>query len=329
MARIYYDEDANLDALSGKTVAIIGYGSQGRAHALNLRDSGVEVVVGLRKGGNSWRVAEEDGFSPLEIERAAEKGDVVMLLVPDIVHKQVYEEKIAPYMREGKALAFAHGYSIRFGLIKPPKEVDVFMVAPKGPGKKVREMYQQGFGVPALVAVEQDYSGKALDIALAYAKGIGSTRAGVVQTTFAEETETDLFGEQAVLVGGVMSLIEKGFEVLTEAGYQPELAYFEVCNELKLIVDLIYAGGFKGMLNAVSDTAKYGGLTRGYRIVDDHVKENMKRALEEIKSGKFAEEWTGDIEGSTKRLEEMMKEVDGKQIEKVGRFIRRMAGIEK
>lgn len=329
MAKIYYDRDANLDALSDKTVAIIGYGSQGRAHALNLRDSGINVIVGLRRGGNSWKVAEEDGFSPLEIEEAAEKGDVVMILIPDTAHKQVYEEKIGPYMKEGKALAFAHGYSIRFGLIKPPKEVDVFMVAPKGPGRKVREMYQHGFGVPALVAVEQDYSGKALDMALAYARGIGSTRAGVLQTTFAEETETDLLGEQAVLVGGVMSLIEKGFEVLTEAGYQPELAYFEVCNELKLIVDLIYAGGLKGMLNGVSDTAKYGGLTRGHIIVDEHVKENMKKALEEIKSGKFAEEWTGDIEKSRKRLREMMEKVGEKEIEKVGKFIRKMAGIEK
>jgi len=232
-------------------------------------------------------------------------------------------------MKEGKALAFAHGYSIRFGLIRPPKEVDVFMVAPKGPGRKVRETYQQGFGVPALVAVKQDHSGRALETALAYAKGIGATRAGVLQTTFAEETETDLLGEQAVLVGGVMSLIEKGFEVLTEAGYQPELAYFEVCNELKLIMDLIYAGGFKGMLNAVSDTAKYGGLTRGYTIVDEHVKENMKKALEEIRSGRFADEWTGDMEKSLRKLKEMMDEVDDKEIEKVGRFIRRMAGIEK
>ncbi len=329
MAKIYYDRDADLEALSDKTVAIIGYGSQGRAHALNLRDSGVGVVVGLRKGGKSWKLAEEDGFSPLEVAEAAEKADVIMMLIPDTAHKRVYEERIAPYMKEGKALAFAHGYSIRFGLIRPPKEADVFMVAPKGPGRKVRETYQQGFGVPALVAVEQDHSGKALETALAYAKGIGATRAGVLQTTFAEETETDLLGEQAVLVGGVMSLIEKGFEVLTEAGYQPELAYFEVCNELKLIMDLIYAGGFKGMLSAVSDTAKYGGLTRGYTIVDEHVKENMKKALEEIRSGRFADEWTGDMEKSLRKLEEMMDEVDDKEIEKVGRFIRRMAGIEK
>jgi len=329
MAKIYYDSDVDFKALSGKTIAIIGYGSQGRAHALNLRDSGLNVVVGLRKEGASWRVASGDGFKPMEVGKACAKADVIMILTPDTTHSSIYLTSIRDNLKTGKALGFAHGYAIRFGLIKPPKDVDVFMVAPKGPGAKVRETYLNEFGVPALVAVEQNYSGQAKELALAYAKGLGATKAGVVETTFAEETESDLLGEQAVLVGGVMSLIEKGYEVLTEAGYQPELAYFEVCNELKLIVDLIYAKGFKGMLNSVSDTAKYGGLTRGYDIVDEHVKQNMKKALEEIKRGDFAREWTGDVEMSTKRLAEMMAKMDEKEIEKVGRIIRKLAGIEK
>lgn len=329
MPKIYYENDADLSYLKGKKVAVIGYGSQGRAHALNLRDSGVQVLVGLRFGGKSWEQAKADGFDPLTIEEAASRSDIVMLLTPDTTHREVYEAHIKQNLSAGKALGFAHGYSIRFGEVKPPGNVDVFMVAPKGPGTMVRKMYLEGFGVPALVAVERDYSGLAEKIALAYAKAIGATRAGVLKTTFAEEAETDLFGEQAVLVGGIMSLIEKGFEVLVEEGYQPELAYFEVCNELKLIMDLIYSGGFAGMLKAVSDTAKYGGLTRGNRVVDDHVKANMKKILEEIRSGEFAKEWTGNREQSARKLRELMSKVEERQIEGVGSFIRRMAGIER
>jgi ketol-acid reductoisomerase len=329
MARIYYDADTKLEPLLKKKVAVLGYGSQGRAHALNLRDSGVEVVVGLRKGGRSWDAAVRDGFRPEEISEACRKADVIMVLLPDTAHKAVYEKEVAPSLKAGKAIAFAHGYSVRFGLVNPPKDVDVFMVAPKSPGIRVRETYSEGFGVPALVAVQQDATGKAEELALAYAKGIGATKAGALETTFLEETETDLFGEQTVLVGGVMSLIEKGYEVLTEAGYQPESAYFEVCNELKLIMDMIYRGGFEGMLRAVSDTAKYGGLTRGYVVVDDHVKANMKKALEDIQDGTFAREWTGDLETSLKRLDAMMEEMKAKDIERVGRSVRRLAGVEK
>jgi len=329
MARIYYDADTKLGPLLKKKVAVLGYGSQGRAHALNLRDSGVKVVVGLRKGGPSWMAAVSDGFRPKEVSKACREAEVIMVLLPDTAHKDVYEKEVAPSLKAGKAIAFAHGYSIRFGLVKPPKDVDVFMVAPKSPGIRVRETYSQGFGVPALVAVQQDATGKAKDLALAYAKAIGATRAGALETTFTEETETDLFGEQAVLVGGVMSLIEKGYEVLTEAGYQHESAYFEVCNELKLIMDMIYRGGFEGMLRSVSSTAKYGGLTRGYVIVDDHVKANMKKALKDIQDGTFAGEWTGDMGTSLKRLDALMEEMKAKDIERVGKSVRRLAGVEK
>lgn len=328
MTRIYYDADTKLEPLLDKTVAVIGYGNQGRAQALNLRDSGVKVVVGLRRG-RSWDTAVKDGFSPLGVPEASDKGDVVMLLAPDVAQSSIYQEEILPNLRAAKALAFSHGYAIRYGLIRPPGDVDVFMVAPKSPGARLRETYCEGFGVPALVAVGQDYTGRAKDLALAYAKGIGATRAGVLETTLQEETESDLLGEQAVLVGGVMSLIEKGFEVLTEAGYQPELAYFEVCNELKLIMDMIYRGGFEGMLRAVSDTAKYGGLTRGYVIVDDHVKENMKKALADIRDGTFAKEWTGNRAASSALLETLMEKTKAKEIERVGSLVRKLAGIEK
>jgi len=329
VVKIYYDSDADLSLIKSKSVAIIGYGSQGRAHALNLRDSGVKVTVGLREGGKSWEAAQKDGFKPVSIEEAAENSDVICMLIPDTEHGNVYRQRIESSLRAGKALMFAHGYSIRFGLIKPPKDIDVFMVAPKSPGPKLREAYLQGFGVPSLIAVEQDYSGKARELALSYSKAIGSTRVGVLETTFAEETEEDLFGEQAVLVGGLMYLINTGFETLVENGYTPELAYFEVLHEMKLIVDLVYSSGLTGMLKAVSDTAKYGGITRGKRIINDQTKERMRELLKEIKDGSFAQEWTGNPAESRKRLEKMMQDISRLPIEEVGKRIRKMAGLEK
>ena len=329
MVKIYYDSDADLGYLKGKTVAVIGYGSQGRAHALNLRDSGINVVVGVRENGKSWDLAKSDGFKPKPIDSAAEEGDLISILIPDTEHGVVYEKQIKGKLKDGKALLFAHGYSIRYGLVKPPSYVDVVMVAPKSPGPKMREAYLQGFGVPSLLAVHQDYTGKARQIALAYAKGLGSTKVGVIETTFADETEEDLFGEQAVLVGGLMYLIKNGFDVLVENGYPPELAYFEVLHEMKLIVDLVYSSGITGMLRAVSDTAKYGGITRGKLVIDEEVKEKMKKLLEDIKNGSFAQEWTGNPEASRKRLNELMSEVEKWEIEEVGKRIRKMAGLEK
>ncbi len=329
MVKIYYDSDAKIENLKNKTVAIIGYGSQGRAHALNLRDSGINVIVGVRENGKSWENAKADGFNPKSIEEASKAGDLIAVLIPDTEHGVVYDKYIKSGLKEGKGLLFAHGYSIRFGLIKPPSYVDVIMVAPKSPGPKLREAYLQNFGVPSLVAVHQDYSGKAKDIALAYAKGIGSTRVGVLETTFSDETEEDLFGEQAVLVGGLMYLIKNGFDVLVESGYPPELAYFEVLHEMKLIVDLVYSSGFTGMLKAVSDTAKYGGITRGNLVIDESVKEKMKKLLEDIKDGSFAKEWTGNPEESKKKLAKMMKDIENLEIEQVGKKIRKLAGLEK
>ncbi|MEM4643545.1 MAG: ketol-acid reductoisomerase [Candidatus Bathyarchaeia archaeon] len=329
MAKIYYDCDADLKVLEGKRVAIIGYGSQGRAQALNLRDSGVDVILGLRENGVSWKRAEEDGFKPYSIKKAAEEGDIVHMLIPDLEQPQVYSMQIAPVLKEGKTLAFSHGFNIHYKLIVPPPYVDVIMVAPKSPGKSMREAYMKGFGVPALIAVEQDYSGRGKETALAICKGLGCTKAGVLETSFKEETETDLFGEQAVLVGGLMSLINTGFQVLVEAGYQPELAYFEVCNEMKLIMDLVYQSGFIGMLNGISDTAKYGGITVGPKVIDEHVKENMKNVLKAIQDGDFAKEWVGEPEESRRRLNFLMEKVSKYDIERVGKLIRKMAGIEK
>jgi ketol-acid reductoisomerase len=320
-AKIYYDADASLEPLRVKTIAVIGYGSQGRAQALNLRDSGLRVVVGLRSEGRSYEVAEAEGFEPVPIEVAAEKGDVILMLIPDVPMADVYSRYVEPHLKPGKTLIFAHGYNVHFGRIRPPKDVNVVLVAPKSPGPLLRQKFLEGKGVPALVAVHNDATGDAKSIALAIAKGLGCTRAGVIETTFAEETETDLLGEQAVLVGGVMELIRKGFEVLVENGYQPELAYFEVCNELKLIVDLIYSGGLTGMLRAVSDTAKYGGLTVGPRIVDEHVKENMRSALRAIKSGEFERSWTGNPR-AYEELERLMKELEQHPLERVGRELR-------
>ncbi len=299
MARMYYEKDADLKLLDGKKVAIIGYGSQGHAHALNLKESGVDVIVGLYEGSPSIEKAKAAGLKTATVAEAAKAADIVMILLPDEKQRKVYEEEIRPNLVEGNALAFAHGFNIHFDQIVPPKNVDVFMGAPKGPGHLVRRVYQEGFGVPMLIAVYQDYTGKAKDIALAYAKGVGGTRAGVIETTFKEETETDLFGEQCVLCGGATELIKAGFDTLTEAGYQPEIAYFECLHELKLIVDLLYEGGFEKMRYSVSDTAEYGDYVAGKRIINQETRKEMKKMLEEIQSGKFAEAWI--VENMTNR----------------------------
>jgi ketol-acid reductoisomerase len=290
MAKMYYDKDANLDVLKGKTVAIIGYGSQGHAHSQNLRDSGVAVIVAEVAGPN-YDQAVADGFEVVTASEAAKRGDIITMTVPDQIQAKVYDAAIAPEMKAGKTLLFAHGFNIHFGQIIPPKDVNVIMCAPKGPGHLVRRVFTEGAGVPALVAIHQDASGDAFEIALAYAKGIGGTRAGVIETTFLEETETDLFGEQVVLCGGLTALMKAGFETLVEAGYQPEMAYFECIHEVKLIVDLIYEKGIAGMRYSISDTAEYGDLTRGPRIVTEDTKEEMRQILAEIQTGEFAREW--------------------------------------
>ena len=329
MVKIYYDKDVDLEPLRNKTIAVIGYGNQGEAQAKNMRDSGLKVIVGLRPEGGSWKRAKADGFEVYPIAEAAEKGNIIHMLIPDLTQPSVYKNQIEPHMTKGKALCFAHGFNIHFKQIIPPPHVDVIMVAPKSPGFKLRETYVNGFGVPALIAVYQDYSGKAKDLALAMAKALGCTKAGVLETTFKDETESDLIGEQTVLVGGLMELIKKGFEVLVEAGYEPELAYFEACNEAKLIMDLIYQSGITGMLRGVSETARYGGLTVGPKVIDEHVKENMRKVVEEVQSGKFAREWVREKETGAKNLEALTKKMEEHQIEKVGKFIRKMAGIEK
>ena len=289
--QMYYDDDANLELLGDKTVAVIGYGSQGHAHALNLKESGVRVVVGLRQGSSSREDAEKEGLEVLNIAAAAAQGDIVMILINDEVQRRVYEADIKPQLNAGDTLAFAHGFNIHFQQIVPPADVDVFMVAPKGPGHLVRRVYEQGGGVPALLAVYQDASGRAHEVGLAYAKGIGAGRAGVIATTFREETETDLFGEQAVLCGGISELIHAGFDTLVDAGYQPEIAYFECLHEVKLIVDLIYEGGIANMRSSISDTAEFGDLTRGKRIITDETRQAMKAILDEVQTGQFAREW--------------------------------------
>lgn len=291
MAKMYYESDCNLSLLKGKKVAIIGYGSQGHAHALNLNESGIDVVVGLYKGSRSWHVAEAAGLVVKTAAEAAEEADIIMILINDEKQAAMYEKDIAPHLTTGKALAFAHGFNIHFGQIKPPKDVDVFMVAPKAPGHTVRSEYVRGAGTPCLIAVEQDYSGKTKDIALAYAAGIGGARAGILETTFRVETETDLFGEQAVLCGGVTALMQAGFETLVEAGYAPENAYFECIHEMKLIVDLIYAGGFEAMRRSISDTAEYGDYITGSKIITDETRKAMKEVLTDIQEGKFARDW--------------------------------------
>ncbi|MFA6782516.1 MAG: ketol-acid reductoisomerase [Sedimentibacter sp.] len=291
MGRMYYDKDADLKVLDGKTVAIVGYGSQGHAHALNLKESGVNVVVGLKEGSKSKAKAESHGLTVKTVEEATKEADVVMVLAPDTLQKEIYEKSIAPNLKEGDALAFAHGFNIHFHQIVPPKNVDVFMVAPKGPGHLVRRTYVEGMGVPNVFAVHQDYTGKCKELTLAYAKALGGTRAGVIETTFKEETETDLFGEQAVLCGGITELMKAGFDTLTEAGYQPEIAYFECLHEMKLIVDLIYEGGFENMRYSVSDTAEYGDYAVGRRIINEDTRKEMKKVLAEVQDGTFATNW--------------------------------------
>lgn len=324
MAKVLYDKDANMKVLAKKTVAVLGYGSQGHAHAQNLRDSGVSVVVGLHEGSKSGAVAEKDGFKVYSVADAVKKADIVMFLMPDHVQGDVYRKSVAPNLKKGAALAFAHGFSVHFNQVEPPKDNDVFMVAPKGPGHLVRRMYTEGRGVPCLLAVGQDATGKARDLGLAYACALGGGRAGILTTTFEEETETDLFGEQAVLCGGITELIKAGFDILVEAGYQPEIAYFECLNEMKLIVDLMYEGGMGWMRYSVSDTAKYGDLTAGKRVIDCHVRENMKKLLAEVKDGSFAKDWILENQSGRPRMKKWMKTEASHPIEAVGRELRAM-----
>jgi len=324
MAKIYYDKDADLNILKDKKIAIIGYGIQGRGQALCLRDSGLSVVVSETEATANYELAKKDGFVPVSAAEAAKAADIIQILTQDHLQAKVYQESIKPYLKKGKALCFSHGFNIRFKQIKPSKNVDVFMVAPKGPGALVRKMYEEGKGVPSLVAVYQDASGDALKLALAYAKGLKATTAGVIETNFSEETETDLFGEQAVLCGGVSELIKAGFDTLIEAGYQPEIAYFEVLHELKLITDLIQERGISGMRRGVSNTACYGDLSRGPRIITQKTRKEMKKILKEIKSGKFAKEWIKENENGRPNFNKLLSEGDNHLIEKVGKQLREM-----
>jgi ketol-acid reductoisomerase len=324
MAQLYYDADANLDLLNGKTVAIIGYGSQGHAHALNLKESGVNVIVGLYPGSKSKAKAEAEGLTVYSVEEAAKAADWIMVLLPDEVQKTIYQQEIAPHLTSNKVLSFAHGFNIHFGQIDPPSDVDVVMVAPKGPGHLVRRTYELGEGVPCLFAVQQDASGQARDRVMAYAKGIGGTRAGILETSFREETETDLFGEQVVLCGGLSSLIKSGFETLVEAGYQPELAYFECLHEVKLIVDLVVEGGLANMRYSISNTAEFGDYTRGSRIVNDQTRAEMKRILQEIQSGEFAREFVLENQAGRPVLSSMRRKEAEHPVEEVGKDLRAM-----
>jgi ketol-acid reductoisomerase len=324
MAKVYYEKDGDMKNLAGKTVAIIGYGSQGHAHALNLRDSGVKVIVGLSPNSPSRAKVQAQKLEVFDPAEATKRADVIMILVPDQSAAKLYNESIGPNLTAGKALAFAHGFNIHFKFITPPKDVDVFMVAPKCPGHRLRELFTEGVGVPSLLAIEQNATGNAEAIGLAYAKGIGSLKAGVIGTTFKEETETDLFGEQSVLCGGVSALITTAFETMVEAGYQPEIAYFEVLHELKLIVDLIYQGGIKYMRYSVSDTAEYGDYTRGPRVVDQHVRDTMKTVLAEVQSGKFANEWMDENAKGRPNFLAMRAKSAEHLIEKVGSELRKM-----
>ncbi|WP_242217118.1 ketol-acid reductoisomerase [Bacillus cereus group sp. BfR-BA-01380] len=323
MAKVYYEKDVTVNVLNGKKVAVVGYGSQGHAHAQNLRDNGFDVVVGLRQG-KSWEKAKEDGFSVYKVAEATKLADVVMVLLPDELQPEVYEAEIAPNLQEGNALVFAHGFNVHFNQITPPEDVDVFLVAPKGPGHLVRRTFVEGGAVPALFAVYQDATGTAYEKALSYADGIGATRAGVLQTTFKEETETDLFGEQAVLCGGATALVKAGFETLVEAGYQPELAYFECLHELKLIVDLMYEGGLENMRYSVSDTAQWGDFVSGPRVVTEHTKQAMQEVLKDIQDGTFARGWITEHKAGRQNFHAMNAEENAHQIEVVGRQLREM-----
>ena len=323
-AKIWYDDDADLSVLDGRKVAVLGYGSQGHAHALNLQDSGVDVRVGLHEGSASKAKAEAAGLRVLTTAEAAKEADLVMMLLPDTVQKKVYDEAVKPNLKKGNALFFAHGFNIHFKQIKPSKTIDVAMVAPKGPGHLVRRTFEDKIGTPALLAVHQDATGSATEVAKAYAKGIGATRAGLIETTFKEETETDLFGEQVVLCGGTSALVQAGFETLVEAGYQPEIAYFECLHELKLIVDLLYEGGFKFMRYSISDTAEYGDYSRGKRIVTERTRKEMQKILKEITSGRFAREWIKENAEGAPNFNGMRKEQADHQIEQVGEKLRAM-----
>jgi ketol-acid reductoisomerase len=322
--KIYYDKDASLGVIKKKKIAIIGYGIQGRAQGLNLRDSGLKVIIGELEGTANYRQAREDGFKPVSAAEASRDADIIQILTQDHVQPLVYQNEIRPNLKRGNALVFSHGFNIHFNQIIPPGDIDVFMVAPKGPGSLVRRMYEDKKGVPCLLAVFQEYTGKAKQIGLAYAKGIGGTRAGVIETTFAEETETDLFGEQVVLCGGVTELIKGGFETLIEAGYQPEIAYFECLHELKLITDMIYETGIQGMRKRVSDTAEYGDLTRGKRIINQEVRKEMKKILSEIRSGKFAQEWITENQAGRPVFNALSRRDDNHPIEIIGRKLRGM-----
>lgn len=324
MAKLYYDKDADLDVIKNLKIAIIGYGNQGRSQALNLRDSGINVIVSELEGTANYKQATSDGFNVLGVEEAAKQADIVQILTQDHVQAAIYKNNIEKNLKEGDSLVFSHGFNIHFKQIVPPKNVDVFMVAPKGPGALVREQYEQGKGVPDLIAVFQDFSGKAKDKALAYAKAIGGTRAGVIESTFKEETETDLFGEQAVLCGGVSELIKAGFDTLVEAGYQPEIAYFECCHELKLITDLIFKYGISGMRDRVSDTAEYGDITRGKKIITEETRKAMKKILSDVQSGSFAQEWIDENKNGRPNYNKITTEEKQHKIEKIGQTLRGM-----
>jgi len=324
MAKMYSEKEANITPLKGKKIAIVGYGSQGHAHAQNLRDSGLDVVVAQRKGSPNYNLAVKHGFKPVSADVATKESDLIAMLIPDELQTGAYEAEIMPHLKKGKTLLFSHGFNIHFGQIAPQEDVDVIMVAPKGPGHLVRSEYEKGGGVPCLVAIQQDPSKKAMKTALAYANGIGGARAGILETTFAEETETDLFGEQAVLCGGASALVKAGFETLVEAGYQPELAYFECMHELKLIVDLFYQGGLSYMRHSISNTAEFGDLTRGPRIINEETKKEMKKILSEIQSGSFAKEWILENKAGRPVFNALVKRDKNHQIEKVGEKLRKL-----
>ena len=324
MVTVYYDKDADLAALAGKTIGMVGYGSQGHAHALNLKDSGQNVIVGLYPESKSRASAQEAGLQVADVPEVAREADVLMVVIPDHIQGEIYRQEIAPNLKSGSAIMFAHGFSIHYGEVVPPPDVDVMMVAPKAPGHRMREQFVDGIGVPGLLAVHQDATGNARQIGLAYAKGVGCTKSGVLETTFKDETESDLFGEQAVLCGGITSLINTAFETLVEGGYPPEIAYFEVLHEMKLIVDLVQQGGFNYMRYSVSDTAEYGDLTRGPRVIDEHVKENMKKVLADIQDGTFAREWITENHEGRPRFRPLREEARSSKIHEVGRELRAM-----